>query len=38
MQEVQESFKAKCEAYYNKTRINKLGRMDKIRRKEELNF
>lgn len=38
MQEVQQSFKAKCEAYYSKTRVNKLGRMDKIRRKEELGF
>jgi hypothetical protein len=38
LQELQSSFKSKCEVYFNKTRVVKLGRMDKIRLKEELNF
>jgi hypothetical protein len=38
LQEVQSSFQSKCELYFNKKRVVKLGRMDKIRLKESLGF
>lgn len=39
LQEIQSSFQSKCELYFNKKRrAVKLGRMDKIKLKEEIGF